>query len=204
MSQWLLTLLDTLAIPKASLIGHSMGSLIALDTARCAPDRVSKLALLGNAYPMKVADSLLTMARDNEQQAIDMVTSWSHYSSVHKTATPGFNIQGNAKRLMQRMSAIHPAQLFYTDFTACNTYLQGETAAAVISHQQCPTLFIMGQQDRMTPTKASIKFRSLIPHARVANIAQCGHSMMAEQPDAVLNALIGFLKIQDVTAPLKG
>ncbi|PRC91666.1 alpha/beta fold hydrolase [Solimicrobium silvestre] len=197
MATWLLALLDVAGVvgeAKASLIGHSMGSLIALETARCAPDRVTKLALLGNAYPMKVADALLTMARDDEAAAIDMVNSWSHCTSTQQSAIPGFNVQGNAQRLMQRMSAINPAQLFYTDFSACNNYQQGEAAAVAINSQQCPTLFVMAKQDRMTPVKASATLRSSILGSKVVEIANCGHSLMTEQPDAVLTALVQFLK----------
>jgi pimeloyl-ACP methyl ester carboxylesterase len=193
-AQWLIALLDAAQIKQASLIGHSMGSLIALESARIAPTRISKLALLGNAYPMKVADALLTMARDNEAAAIDLVNAWSHINTTQQTAIPGFSLQGNARRLMQRMSAINPAQLFHTDFSACNNYQQGELAAQIINAQQCPVLFIMAKQDRMTPTKASALLRTSIAHAKTVEIDQCGHSLMTEQPDAVLTALKHFLK----------
>lgn len=188
MAQWLLVVFDVIGIKNASnvsLIGHSMGSLIALETARIAPERITKLALLGSAYPMRVADALLTMAHENEPVAIDMVASWSH--------TDTGNLKENSKQLMQRMSAANPHQLLFTDLSACNNYAQGEEAAAVINRQHCPTLFVMAQQDRMTPAKASAKLRAAIPEARVVEIADCGHAMMAERPDAVLTALVDFL-----------
>jgi pimeloyl-ACP methyl ester carboxylesterase len=193
-SGWLVELLDAAGIGKANLIGHSMGSLIAIETARISPERVAKLALLGNAWPMKVADALLNMARDNEAGAIDLVNGWSHRSNTQSTVNPGFNLQGSARRLMQRMSVINPAQLFYTDFSACNTYQQGDAAAAMINQHQLSVLFVMAQQDRMTPGKASAKLRGAIAGVKVVEIMDCGHSMMSEQPDAVLNALINFLK----------
>ena len=199
-SNWFVDLLNVAGISKVSLTGHSMGSLIALETARNHPDRVVKLALLGNAWPMKVADALLNMARDDEPAAINLVNSWSHRSSTQSTANPGFNLQGNAKRLMQRMSAINPAQLFYTDFSACNNYQQGDAAAEVINQHQLPVLFVMAQQDRMTPGKASAKLRGAITTARVVEITQCGHSMMHEQPDAVLFSLIEFLNQKSLAA----
>jgi pimeloyl-ACP methyl ester carboxylesterase len=170
-----------------------MGSLIALETARSAPQRVANIALLGNAYPMKVANALLAMARDDEASAIDMVNSWSHLNSCQSTKNPGFNLQGNARALMQHMSRINPALLFYNDFSACNNYQQGEAAATVIQQRAIPTLFVMAAQDRMTPVKASAALRVALAEARVTEIAQCGHSMMTEQPDAVLKALKDFL-----------
>lgn len=194
-SVWLLALLDAVGVNKVAIIGHSMGSLIALETTRIAPQRISKLALLGNAYPMNVADALLNMARDDEPAAIDMVNGWSHLKPTQKTATPGFNLQNNAKRLMLRLSAINPDQLFYTDFSACNNYQQGDAAAEVINQHDCTVLFVMAQQDRMTPVKASARLRSAIAPAyvTVVEIAQCGHAMMGQQPDEILKTLIRFL-----------
>ena len=188
MAQWLLTFFDVVGIKNASLIGHSMGSLIALETARIAPERVKKLALLGNAYPMKVADALLTMAHENEPAAIDMVTGWSYYKIAES------NLQESTKQLMRRMSAINPNHLLFTDLSACNNYAHGEEAALVINEHQCPTLFLMAQQDRMTPPKASAKLRATIPEASVVEIAECGHAMLSEQPGEVLGALVDFLK----------
>lgn len=190
MAQWLLALFDAAGINKVNLIGHSMGSLIALETARIAPGRITRLVLLGNAFPMKVADALLNAAHENEPAAIDMVTGWSHY----KTADTEINLQENTRRLMQRMSAINPDHLLYTDLSACNNYAQGEQAATIINQYRCPTLFVMAQQDRMTPSKASAKLRTSIPDASVIEIAECGHALMAEQPDAVITALVDFLR----------
>ena len=48
--------------------------------------------------------------------------------------------------------------------------------------------------DRMTPHKASARLRAALPQSRVVELANCGHSMMTEQPDAVLHALVSFLK----------
>jgi len=46
----------------------------------------------------------------------------------------------------------------------------------------------------MTPPPASLELARRIPHARTVTLAGSGHALMAEQPDAVLDALIGFLR----------
>jgi pimeloyl-ACP methyl ester carboxylesterase len=189
MADWLLALLDAAGVESAALFGHSMGSLVALEAAFRAPGRVSRLAMLGTAWPMKVSDALLAMSRDDEASAIDMVVSWSHSATMQAShCGPGLSVTDAARQLMRRISAINPAQVFYTDFSACNAYANGETAAHAL---RCPALFIVGARDRMTPPKASKLLTAAIAHSQVVTV-DCGHAMMAEQPDAVLDALFAF------------
>jgi pimeloyl-ACP methyl ester carboxylesterase len=192
MAAWLLALLDAAGAGQALLAGHSMGSLIALEAAYQAPARVGALALLGTTYPMKVADALLATARDDEARAIDMVNIWSHASIAHKPSAPApvFYVMNGARRLMQRMSALNPAQLFYTDFAACNDYANGALAAAAVT---CPTLFVFGAKDMMTPARSTKRLATAIPHGTIVTV-DAGHQMMAEAPDAVLDALLAFAR----------
>lgn len=178
MASWLLALLDAAGVREAALIGHSMGSLIALEAASHAPQRVTHLALAGSTYPMKVADALLATARDNEPAAIEMVTAWSHSSQASHT------VRNSARRLMQRM----PGRL-HTDLAACNSYANGELAAAAV---RCPTLFVFGASDVMTPPKSTRLLAAAIPHVQSVTL-DSGHALMSEQPQAVLEALIGFI-----------
>jgi pimeloyl-ACP methyl ester carboxylesterase len=192
MAAWVLAVMDAAGVDKALLVGHSMGSLIALEASHLAPQRVSQLAMLGTTYPMKVSDALLETSRSDEQAAIDMVNIFSHSGMAQKPSCPGpgFYVMGGARRLMQRMSQINPEQLFYTDFFACNAYANGQTAAEAV---RCPVLFIFGSKDMMTPARSTKTLTSAIPHGKVVQV-DAGHSLMAEQPDAVLDALFAFAK----------
>jgi pimeloyl-ACP methyl ester carboxylesterase len=192
MAAWLVALLDTLQVQRVLLIGHSMGSLIALEAAASLSGRVIGLAMLGTTYPMKVADALLTTARDNEPAAIDMVNLWSHARSSQNPLAPlaGVSTLGVAKRLMERMSAINPATLFHTDFSACNAYANGEAAAKQVA---CPVLFVLATRDMMTPAKSTRLLASLLPAARTVQV-DAGHSLMSEQSGEVLDALFDFAK----------
>jgi len=192
LADWLLAVLDAAGVSQAALFGHSMGSLIALEASHRAPQRVTHLGLLGSTYPMKVADALLETAKTDEPTAIDMVNIWSHSSIAQKPSFPGpgFYAMGGARRLKQRISQINPQQVFYTDFYACNAYANGEAAAQAV---RCPTLFIFGARDMMTPPRSTKLLTSAIAHGKVVTV-DSGHEMMAEQPDAVLDALIEFAR----------
>jgi pimeloyl-ACP methyl ester carboxylesterase len=45
----------------------------------------------------------------------------------------------------------------------------------------------------MTPLRATLALQALLPHAQTIVLEGAGHALMAEQPDAVLDALIAFL-----------
>lgn len=188
MAQWVLAVLDAAGASRATLIGHSMGSLIALEAAGAAPDRVAGIALVGSAFPMRVSDALLDATRDDEPLAQDMVNIWSHstYAAKPSNPGPGFWIIGSNLRLMQR---IKPGTM-HADFNACNVYTRGLERAASIT---CPAMLVLGGDDIMTPPRAARELQGALKNARTVNIPACGHTLMAEQPDAVLDALKSFL-----------
>ncbi len=191
MADWLNALLDRAGVTTAILIGHSMGSLIALEAASRSPSRVKGVALVGTAYPMKVSAALLETSRAREQVAIDWVNIWSHSTIAQKPSAPGpgFWVHGGNQRLMQRIAARNPAKVFFTDFSACNDYANGEQAAASLA---CAALFLLGRKDVMTPARAAASLSSKMKNASTVTLPASGHALMAEQPDQVLDALFAF------------
>lgn len=196
LADWVVALLNAAGIAQAALVGHSMGSLIALDAAARHPQRVSRLALVGTAYPMKVSDALIDAAAEREPDAIAMVNAWSHSTLAAKPSAPGpgFWTWGGNLRLMERVARRNPAKVFLTDFLACNGYDQGLQAAASI---RVPVLAVLGRRDQMTPPRASKALLAALREAG-APVTECmvdsGHAIMSEQPDALLDALVPFLR----------
>lgn len=172
----------------ASLVGHSMGSLTALECAVRHPARIARIALVGTAVPMPVSDALLTAARDAEPRAIAMINGWSHSprGTIGGNTVPGMWMTGAAQRLMERQA---PGVL-HNDLAACNAYAHGMDAAAALA---CPALIVSGSRDMMTHPKSAAKLAAAIAGSRHVTLAGAGHALMAEQPDAVLDALRGFL-----------
>ncbi len=186
LADWVLALLDAAGVASAHLVGHSMGSLIALEAASRASDRVAGLVMVGTAYPMKVSDALLATARDDPTRAIAMVNAFSHSSLASKPSYPGPGawLRGGASALMHRTQDGGEGNLFEHDFRVCDAYANGLEAAAGV---RCPAHLIVGTRDVMTPAKATKELASVL-RATVARVAS-GHALMQEAPDAVLNAM---------------
>jgi pimeloyl-ACP methyl ester carboxylesterase len=189
MAQWVLVLLDALKVEKASIVGHSMGSLIAVECAAAQPARVERIALVGTGFPMKVGEAFLEAARKNETAAFDMETIWGHAAQVPLGANPnpGMWMYGDA---LARLGRLAPGVL-YNDLKACNDYAAGAESAAKV---RCPVLFILGRRDAMTPMKSGIAFSQAFTNAKSVQVATSGHTLMAEAPDATLDALIAFFR----------
>ena len=189
MADWLMRLLDAARIEKASVVGHSMGSLVALECAARRPERVERIALLGTAFPMKVTDEFLDAALRNDHAAYDMETIWGHAPQVPLggNPNPGMWMYGDTLARLERLA---PGVL-HSDLKACNDYANGLASAAKV---KCPALFIVGRRDVMTPAKAAATLAQAIQGSRTVELPPSGHSLMAEAPDATLDALIEFFR----------
>ena len=187
MADWLAQVIDAVSPnQQASVVGHSMGSLVAMSLAARHANKVQKLALLGTSAPMPVADVLLNAALDNDQAAIDMTNTWSHSArgSLGSSQNPGVSNLHTGERLLQQAGA----GVFHTDLAACN----GFTADGLAEVKQ-PTLVIIGDEDKMTPPRAGLAVADQLPNVQQRRLAGCGHSMLSEQPNQVLDELAAFL-----------
>ena len=128
-ADFVLALLDAAKVEKAALVGHSFGSLVALEAAARAPGG-THLALVGPAYPMKVTPALLENSQHQPMKAIDMVNVYSH-SMMAPPPLPTVLAAGctAARALMRRVLASNPrVNVFHRGFAACDNYAGGEAA----------------------------------------------------------------------------
>ncbi|TWA96034.1 alpha/beta fold hydrolase [Bradyrhizobium stylosanthis] len=186
MADWTAALIDAAGVAKAHLIGHSMGSLISLETAARHPDKVSALSLIGTAATMTVGPDLLKAAEANSQDANDMVSIWGlgFNAELGGSLAPGLWMHGGAQSVLK---ACEPGVLF-GDLSACNSYTNALAAAGSV---KVPTTLILGERDMMTPAKAGKALAAAIPHAKTVVVPGAGHMIMAERPDELLAALTG-------------
>ena len=200
-ADFIAALLDAAHLPRAALVGHSWGSLIALEAASRLKGRISHLALVGTAFPMKVSPALLEASLNEPMKAVTMINVFSRSTLAPPPSAlgPGTWVYGANFALNRRVLASNPkVNVFHRGFKACDSYTNGETAIQAIT---CPVLFVLGAQDQMTPPKAA---QGLISAARkagksvqIANLA-VGHHQMTEAPEETLFALRDFLKSNPV------
>jgi pimeloyl-ACP methyl ester carboxylesterase len=190
-------LLDAAGVAKAALVGHSWGSLIALEAAARLKERVTHLVLVGIAYPMKVSPALLDASLGQPMKALEMINVFSRSTLAPPPSAlgPGTWVYGAGMALGRRVLASNPrVNVFHRGFKACDSYANGEAAIAAIA---CPVLFVLGAQDQMTQPKAAqpliAKARASGKQVQVATVA-VGHNQMTEAPDATLFAIRDFLK----------
>jgi pimeloyl-ACP methyl ester carboxylesterase len=179
------------APPRFALAGHSMGGYIAFEIMRQAPQRVAKLALINTqARP----DAPEATARRRGQIARAQA---GEYHAVLDDLFPGFvhpsrREDGALRKLVHEMGDDVGPEAFVRQQTAVMGRPDSRPTLAVIS---CPTLVLTGDEDNTIPNSLSVEMAGGIPGAKLTVIPQCGHLPQLEQPQAVADALVGWLRI---------
>ncbi len=189
MAAWLEAMIRAAGAGAPVLIGHSMGSLIALEAAARLGPRAAGLVLLGTGTRMPVHPDLLAAAAAGENKAIDLILSWAFADrgNVGGHPAPGLWMKGGARRLFERGLA----SALGIDLKACDDYKDAERAAGRVA---CPAVVLSGAKDRMTPPKQGRDLAERISGAAHRTLAGVGHMPMIEDPVAVTAAIDDFLR----------
>jgi pimeloyl-ACP methyl ester carboxylesterase len=185
---WLDALVASIGATQVAMVGHSMGALAVLELAGRSPAHIDRIALLGPAVPMAVSEALLDAARRDDHEAFEMIVGWAHAPAalLGGHPVPGMWMAGGAMRLLERSRH----GVLAADLAACSAYANGLEAARAVD---CPALIVTGQRDLMAPPKSAQALIETLRDKRHVSLPNCGHSMMAEAPDEVLDALMAFL-----------
>jgi pimeloyl-ACP methyl ester carboxylesterase len=189
--RWLASLVEASGLRRCALVGHSMGSLIALEAAACLGSRATALVMVGTGYPMKVSPKLLELCQRDALAAIDLVNMLSNSTHAAKPSHPGpgFSIHGSNRALARHMQRGYAdGNLFLADFAACDAYAGLEAAARKLA---CPVTLVLGERDQMTSPQAVAPIVAAL-QPRVVTLP-VGHNLMAEAPDGVLNAIVSAI-----------
>lgn len=169
------------SLQQAVVIGHSMGSAIAMTLALKSSRLIAGLGLLGSGARLKVNPQVLEQIGDAETllATVHRVTQWSFSSQAPEILTS----------LAEKRLAEAGPQVLHSDFLACNAF---DVTADLYKIMQ-PALIICGQEDKMTPVQESRYLAENIPNARLALVPEAGHMLMLEKPELVAHLLDDFL-----------
>jgi len=169
--------------------GHSMGARVAMEMARLAPERITRLALLDTGiHPLKAG----------EKAKRDEIVEFAHANGMKALAErwlPGMVHAPNRENqtLMQSLTDMVLAKdpdLHQRQITALVNRVDASAYLASIS---CPVLLMVGEQDQWSPIAQHEDMLRLLPNARLEIIADAGHFAPVEQPEKVARLLAEFL-----------
>jgi pimeloyl-ACP methyl ester carboxylesterase len=194
MAVWLLAVLDAAGIERALLVGHSMGSFVAIETAAPAPERVTGLVLTGCADRMRVHPELQAAADAGDERAVHLIAGWTHSGTdrLGGHPQPGLWTRGVTERLVQDTLST----TLGSDLRACAAYDGAARAGSV----RCPVTLVVGDADVMTPAASATRLAAAIPQARVVIVAGSGHNVIMDRPQAVVDEVLSAIVLPPVVA----
>jgi len=183
-AEWLEKVFNKLDILELTLVGHSQGCLEALEYYFKYPKKIKNLIFVSGSYRMPVNQDLIDLAESGDNQAVKLMMKWGYENS--KKFIGGNPVEKiiNSPRDIREILAI--------DLIACNNYKNGSKALSKIN---CPTLFILGELDKMVNLEKGKKFASLVPNSKIHVIKGCGHMIMFEKAFEMREKISEFLKI---------
>ena len=188
MADWCRSLIEGGEYGPVEVVGHSMGGLVALELAGRFPDLVRSACLLGCSLRMPVHPRLLALAEQDDPGAFQLIVDWgfSRRSPADDEGRLGARMRDRVRQLL----ADAPPGVLGTDLAACANYTAGDERAKAV---RCPTLVLVGEDDKMTPPAAGRALAEAIPRAQLKTVGSAGHMMMLERPDETLVAIRSFL-----------
>ena len=188
MAEWLSSLIDAVGYKEASLVGHSQGCLVTMECASRYPNKIKTLSLMGGAGAIPMNPDLLYLAENNDPKAVDLMMDWAHGPAGHFGGhpVPGLYHINTGTMLAKTRNIKNTLGI---DFRACDNYKNGFEAAKKI---KIPTLSILATDDKMCPVKEGKKLADLIEGSQVDIIDNCGHMMLLEEADRVLNVNLEY------------
>ncbi|HUG83291.1 MAG TPA: alpha/beta fold hydrolase [Euzebya sp.] len=185
MADWVGGVLDGVGATSATVVGHSMGSLVAVESAARLNGRVDRIALVATAAQIGVHPTLQQAADDCDPLAIDLIVGWSHNAASRFGGHPqaGMWTRQLTRRLLERNLAV-----LGIDLSTCTAY----DAAAAAGSWSGDALVIAGAADRMTPAGAGRAMADLLGTEAVL-VDGGSHVSLYDHPGPVNAALVPWV-----------
>lgn len=186
MAGWCSRLLDTVGVEYATVVGHSMGSLVAMQMAIDDPVRVARVGLFATAERIPVHPELQAAAERRMRLAADLIVGWTHTgrSRFGHHDSAGMWMAGVNRRLLE-----DNIDSLGIDLRACAGWDSADAYVAAAP----PTLIVTGEVDRMTPARSAASLASRLGECRVVTVPGGSHASLYDHPRDVVDPLIEWL-----------
>lgn len=165
--------MDAVGLDRVTLVGHSMGSLIAQRTAFNAPQRIKRMVLIGTTaqpYTDELGNFLDTINELVDPVPEELAREFQ-ISTIYRTLAPEFMEQVVAETLKL------PA--FVWRATLGEMLFNGTTPSVGI---HAPTLILWGDQDVIWPRSQQELLVDSLPAGELFVYPETGHVLHWEQP----------------------
>jgi 3-oxoadipate enol-lactonase len=188
-------LMDALGIERASLLGLSMGGMIAQTFALAYPAQVERLILADTTseYPADGRRQFAERARLVAEIGIESIVQ----ATLERWFTPRFRAAEPREVDEIRRVLLAADPIGYAG--ACLAVSRVDLTSR-LGGIRCPTLVLVGERDPGTPVEAAVRIQQAIPGARLEVIADASHLSNVAEPEAFGDAVARFLTGQDAEA----
>jgi len=170
--EYLIELMDALHIPKAQLLGFSMGGGVILSIADTAPQRVVSLVML-SAIGVQEHELTGSYEVNHILHGMQLAVLWLLHNGL-----PHFGILAKFPFSME-----YARNFFDSDQRPLRT---------VLEHYRGPMLIIHGAKDRNVPLAAAVEHHRLVPQSELVALDE-NHFMTFMKPSLFLDPLVRFL-----------
>ena len=181
-------------------IGHSMGARAAMEMVHVAPARIQKLVLIDTGI-----DSRREGEEAKRQVLVDLAFAEGMGALAERWLPPMVHVDrvedvallAPLKEMVMRATPEqHQRQI--------RALLNRPNLVPRLADIACPTLVMVGRQDRWSPLAQHEEMAARIPNAELVVIEDSGHMTLLEQPEQVSNALLRWLGFENKLAGVHG
>lgn len=199
--------LNELGVRRATVVGHSMGGLVATSLAEQSSELVDRVVLIGTpSEPGEVDKPLAAKAGTAPVvgEALWRLKLDSMVKSAYGSAfAPGADVSAlfdDPDRVVEDVDAMTYKSYNDSD-AAIDDYLDGGSIASRLTSTGVPLLAIDGTEDQILDSERVLEDFQAVPGARIVPIEGAGHSPNVEQPQGVADAILPFAEEGGTAAP---
>lgn len=194
----LLGALAMLGVDRPAIVGHSMGTLVALAMALNHPARVGKLVLLsGYHYPAVRVDALLTapvalpVLGDAMRYTVTAVAARAMLKGTVKGMFAPMDIPANFFPVLSREMLLRPSQLRANAEDSAFMMSAAASLSARFSELRLPVTIIAGADDAVVDPEAhSVRLQADLTDSRLTIVPGVGHMVHYAEPELIAESLM--------------